>query len=354
MAIKKNSRRLKKKVAKKVVKTIATTLEHKENTALSLTQDIRENSVKKNQRNVLALVKSKVPSVPKIHVGKAVEKLELHEGGRGEKVIATLASLALLGGTIWLAAGVVPQWYKMTNIGGVEELDRQADQRKKEKEAEDARVNPASSAKLTTNFGDIVIKLFKGETPVSADNFLRLVDRKKYDDLPFHRMVEADSFAVLQGGDYGRGALNADGEPIASPGALTATIQDEVWKIFPEFDDAGNLINQPVFNVESAYAGYSVLGKSNDGVVQQQVTIKKGYIAMAKTQEPNSASSQFFLTLTDTTLPADYTVFGKVSDESLAVIDRIAQEVSPIDANGAAAQDGKPEKEVKIVTAIIQ
>jgi cyclophilin family peptidyl-prolyl cis-trans isomerase len=274
-----------------------------------------------------------------------LKRFKLDEGGKGDRYLATAASIALIAASVWIAVGYIPQIYKLTSLGGVEELDQKAGERKQDKLAEDSRIAQVNKAVMKTSMGDIKLDLFRADAPVTTDNFLRLSDRKKYDGNMFHRMVQTDSFAVLQGGDYEKN--NGQG----GAGALTATIQDEVWKVFPEFGDNGQLVNQPQFNVPSAYSGYAVLGKSQDGSsVQQQVTIKKGYLAMAKTSAPNSAGSQFFYTLADTTLPADYTVFAKVSDESLSVLDKIASEVNPVDSSGAKSIDGKPSKEIKITS----
>ena len=54
------------------------------------------------------------------------------------------------------------------------------------------------------------------------------------------------------------------------------------------------------------------------------VTYPRGTVAMAKTAQPNSGGSQFFLVYADSTLPPDYTVFGTIDDAGLATIDAIA------------------------------
>ena len=312
-----------------------------------------QNSTKKESETALVIKQETIPKTAKNSlltqvktVGKKLgSKLQVEEGSRSDKWIATLASVVLMLGTIWIGGRYVPEIYKLTSLGGVEELNKQAEIRKSEREAEDLRIQGVNKVIMKTNFGDIELNLFRAETPITNENFLRLADRKKYDNNAMHRMVKSDSFAVIQGGDYGG---TKDGKNL-SVGALTATIQDEFWKVFPEFNDQGNVTNQPILNVPSAYSGYAVLGKSGtETIPQQQITIKKGYLAMAKTSEANSAGSQFFYTLADTTLPADYTVFAKVSDSSMVVLDKISSEVDPVDGSGNKTTDGKPSKEVKI------
>ena len=201
---------------------------------------------------------------------------------------------------------------------------------------------------MKTNFGEIELSLFRAEAPITNENFLRLADRKKYDNNTFPRMVKADDFVIIQGGDYG--GVDKNGNSL-SVGALTATIQDELWKVFPEFDEQGGLVNQPVLNIPTAYTGYAVLGKSGtETILQQQITIKKGYLVMAKESKSDTAGSQFFYTLSDTTLPSDFTVFAKVSDSSIKILDSILSEVDPVDGDGNKTTDGKPNKEIKIST----
>jgi len=61
--------------------------------------------------------------------------------------------------------------------------------------------------------------------------------------------------------------------------------------------------------------------------------------------------------LTDTLLPAEYTVFGVIDSESFAVLDKIMKEVEPVAAEGQQQtpeyKDGKPNKEIKIESAKI-
>ena len=71
----------------------------------------------------------------------------------------------------------------------------------------------------------------------------------------------------------------------------------------------------------------------------------RGTIAMAKTAQPNSGGSQFFLVYADSTLPPSYTVFGKIDAAGLATVDKVAA-AGADDSNGAG--DGKPKTPVEI------
>lgn len=269
----------------------------------------------------------------------------LNKEGNVDKIWSSLGVLLVLGLTLWLVYGYIPQVYKLTSLGGVEELDKKAADRAEERKKEDQRIAGVNQVVMKTNFGDLKLNLFTSQVPVTADNFLRLAERGKYNNVFFHRIVKESTFAVLQGGDYNQGKKDANGNLVTSDAALQATINDEQWKVEPEINGQNALTNQPEFTVPEAYKDFAVIAQG-----QTQVTIKKGYVAMAKTQQPNSAGAQFFFILSDTTLPADYTVFAKVSNETLAVLDTIYQQVDPVDADGKVTQDGKPSKEIKIET----
>jgi peptidyl-prolyl cis-trans isomerase B (cyclophilin B) len=124
---------------------------------------------------------------------------------------------------------------------------------------------------METNYGTIELELFWKETPKTAENFLRLVISGFYDGLTFHRIVP--NF-VIQGGD-------------------------------PSGDGTGG-------------PGYSIpFEKANTKHL-------RGYLGMARSQDPNSAGSQFYICLRDLpNLDNNYVVFGKVN-KGMDVVDKIA------------------------------
>lgn len=127
-------------------------------------------------------------------------------------------------------------------------------------------------AVLETNKGTIKFKLFENDAPVTAKNFIDLANKGFYNGLKFHR-VEPNF--VIQGGDpKGNGS-----------GGSEKTIPLEVT---------------PKLKHDSA-----------------------GVVAMARTPDPNSASSQFYITLAPASfLDMQYAVFGKVV-EGLDVVKSI-------------------------------
>jgi peptidyl-prolyl cis-trans isomerase B (cyclophilin B) len=137
-----------------------------------------------------------------------------------------------------------------------------------------------SMIKLHTNHGVIGINLFAEEAPVTVANFIEYVKDGHYDNVIFHRVI---SNFMIQGGGF---------EPGMKQKATRATIKNE----------ADN-------------------GLSN----------KSGTVAMARTNEPHSASAQFFINVKDndfldhsskTAQGWGYTVFGEVV-EGLDIVEKI-------------------------------
>jgi len=137
---------------------------------------------------------------------------------------------------------------------------------------------------LETNFGDIVVELYPENAPITVDNFLGYVNSGFYDGLIFHRVVE--NF-MLQGGGY--------------------------YFIHPY--------------IYYAQPGAPIILESYNGLSNL-----RGTIAMARTSDPNSATSQFFINHMDNpNLDREnaedgfgYCVFGRVVS-GMEVVDDIAQ-----------------------------
>ena len=136
--------------------------------------------------------------------------------------------------------------------------------------------------KLHTNFGEITIELDAEKAPITVANFLAYVESGFYADTIFHRVI--DGF-MIQGGGF-TGAM--------SQKETNATIKNE----------------------------------ANNGLANKKYTI-----AMARTPNPDSASSQFFINVADndflnfsapTSQGWGYCVFGKVV-AGTEVVDKIAK-----------------------------
>jgi len=131
---------------------------------------------------------------------------------------------------------------------------------------------------LDTTAGPITVELDREKAPKTVDNFLKYVDDKFFDNLIFHRVI---SGFMIQGGGFD-----------------TQLREKEEGKRAPIRNESGN-------------------GLSNS----------RGTIAMARTNDPNSATSQFFINHADNprldSFGGGYTVFGKVID-GMDVVDKIA------------------------------
>jgi peptidyl-prolyl cis-trans isomerase B (cyclophilin B) len=129
-----------------------------------------------------------------------------------------------------------------------------------------------SQVRIATDKGDIVVRLFPDDAPMHAAAFLKLVENGFYDGLAFHRVEPG---FVIQGGD-------PDGDGTGGPG----------YRLKAEFNPRPHM---------------------------------RGTLAMARSSNPDSAGSQFYICLADARfLDGQYTVFGEMTDgfETLDAIRR--------------------------------
>ncbi|MCI4345780.1 MAG: peptidylprolyl isomerase [Thermoplasmata archaeon] len=151
--------------------------------------------------------------------------------------------------------------------------------------------NPKVS--LKTNHGTIRIEVFEKEAPITAGNFLKLVQKGFYNGVTFHRVIPG---FMIQGGD-------PDGTGSGGPGY---TIRDE-------------------FAPGLKHSGPGMLSMANAG--------------------PNTGGSQFFITVAATPwLDGKHAIFGKVV-EGQAVADTISK--LPRDRND------RPKEQVRIESATV-
>jgi cyclophilin family peptidyl-prolyl cis-trans isomerase len=287
------------------------------------------------------------------------------------KVIGAINAAVLIGLFAGFTFYIIPERILTQTDDKVEERRAKEDQEKRDQDKKDAdtRLNTESSVlKFDQNknwdlsmkiaeFGDLKINLKNEFAPKTVENFVRLSYRGYYDNTIIHRIVKDTDFAVIQGGDKesrngsgGRSAFFVENQD-------EGLIPDEIWTTKPEFKvetkttetgaetQQNVLANEPKLRYPDLYANFNPDGGT--------VEYRKGLILMAKTTQPDSASSQFFITLDKTILPAEYTVFGVISPESFAVLDKIKSEVNPVqnDEEGNPvpdARDGTPSKEIKI------
>src|SRR5665647_1339150 len=136
------------------------------------------------------------------------------------------------------------------------------------------------TVEVLTNHGAFVIALDPAKAPKSVENFLRYVDAKHYDGTIFHRVIPT---FMIQGGGFD---AQLEKKPVQAP----------------------------------------VTNEADNGLKNT-----RGTVAMARTSDPHSATSQFFVNVTDNAFLDHqakdaqgwgYTVFGRVT-EGMDVVDKI-------------------------------
>ena len=149
----------------------------------------------------------------------------------------------------------------------------------------------AATVELKVKYGTIKIELDGDNAPVTAGNFADLVKRDLYKGLTFHRVVNEPTPFVAQGGDpLGNGTGN-----FVDP--ATSKTRYIPLEILP--DGA----KEPVYG--------QILAPTQ----KPKLRHSKGAIAMARSQQPNSASCQFYFALDDIYfLDGSYAVFGYVTE----------------------------------------
>lgn len=166
---------------------------------------------------------------------------------------------------------------------------------------------------MTVNGAPITIEVDGNNAPITSGNFVDLVERGVYDGLVFHRVVKDPEPFVAQGGDpqgknpnFPVGRLGTGG--FTDPNTnLQRYIPLEIRPEYDEDEEAPSII-------------YSK-------TISETPELKhiRGTIAMARSQMPDSASSQFYFALADLPfLDGNYAVFGKVT-EGMEVVDNIKQ-----------------------------
>ena len=147
------------------------------------------------------------------------------------------------------------------------------------------------------NGGEFIIELYPEYAPKTVENFLKLVNNGFYDGLTFHRVV--DNF-MCQGGDPEGNGMGGSAE-----------------KIYGEF--------------------------STNGWPQNTLSHTRGVISMARSQENNSASSQFFICYSDycRALDGSYAAFGKVT-EGMEVCDAFCAVARTYNSMGEKASPIEP------------
>ena len=141
----------------------------------------------------------------------------------------------------------------------------------------------------------IKIELYPEIAPITCANFEKLVKEGFYDGLIFHRVI---SGFMIQGGD-------------------------------PEGTGMGG-------------AKENIKGEFAQNGVENNLSHTRGVISMARSNEPDSASSQFFIVQADSTyLDGQYAAFGKVT-KGMDIVDKICKDTPVTDSNGTVEKKNQP------------
>ena len=150
------------------------------------------------------------------------------------------------------------------------------------------------SGTIETNLGTIKFKLLPELAPEHVRNFVQLAQSGFYDGTLFHRVIPG---FMIQGGD---------------PNTKNPDLKSQ-WGM-----------GGPGYNIKAEFNSRSHL---------------RGIISMARSQDPDSAGSQFFIVTSDSTfLDREYTVFGEVT-VGMDVADKIVK--LPRDGNDCPQQEAK-------------
>jgi peptidyl-prolyl cis-trans isomerase B (cyclophilin B) len=172
--------------------------------------------------------------------------------------------------------------------------------------------DPATvSVSMATNQGNIGLMLANNESPCTVNSFASLIGQGFFNNTKCHRLTTSADLAVLQCGD-------------------------------PKGDGTGG----PGYEFANEYPTDQY--PPNDPKSQQPVVYPRGTLAMAHSSQPNSNGSQFFMVYKDSQLPPDYTVFGKIQDDGLATLDKIAKA-----GVAGGGEDGPPATEVTIKSMLL-
>lgn len=145
------------------------------------------------------------------------------------------------------------------------------------------------------DYGTITVQLDPDVAPITCANFVDLADSGFYNGLTFHRIMEG---FMMQGGD-------------------------------PKGDGTGG-------------SEHTIVGEFANNGHENNLSHVRGTISMARSSDPDSASSQFFIVQQDSTfLDGDYAAFGTVTD-GMDVVDAICEAAQPTDGNGTIPADQQP------------
>jgi peptidyl-prolyl cis-trans isomerase B (cyclophilin B) len=163
------------------------------------------------------------------------------------------------------------------------------------------RLNGTATVEMTLSSGKVIMEIDGTAAPITAGNFIDLVRRNFYDGLKFHRVVKDPNPFVVQGGDpLGNGTGGFTDPDTKAKRSIPLEIQP---------------VDQPS----------PVYGRTLASTQVPKLRHDRGAVAMARSQMPDSASSQFYIALDNIYfLDGSYAVFGYVKS-GMELVDKIKQ-----------------------------
>lgn len=178
-------------------------------------------------------------------------------------------------------------------------------------------------ATVQTSMGTFEIGFYRKDAPKTVENFVQLAKRKFFDGMRVHRVSQG--FVIQTGDDKSKSAARVNEWGTGGQ------------SIYPhkQFDK----------RTSKSVTVYTFNDELNPDAPSYTEGYKKGVVAMANSG-PNTNTSQFFVMLRDnTTLPKNYTIFGKV-ESGMDVVEKIgAVEVIP---GPFGPTDGRPKTDILI------
>jgi peptidyl-prolyl cis-trans isomerase B (cyclophilin B) len=169
------------------------------------------------------------------------------------------------------------------------------------------RLEGKATVVMTVKGSPITIEVDGTNAPITAGNFVDLVQRGVYDGLVFHRVVRQPNPFVVQGGD----PKSKDPK------------QQQSWGTGGFIDPATNKERSIPLEIKPKGGKEPIYGQTIREA--PELTHKMGAVAMARSQNPDSASSQFYFALADLAfLDGSYAVFGNVT-EGMEIVNKIQQ-----------------------------
>lgn len=170
-----------------------------------------------------------------------------------------------------------------------------------------------ATVELIVKGSPITIQIDGADAPITAGNFVDLVNRGVYNGLAFHRVVREPQPFVVQGGDPQGRDPNFPVDRLGTGSFIDpATSLPRYIPLEIKPQDA----DQPIYSKTFESAGITK---------PPQLRHTRGAVAMARSNLPDSASAQFYVALTELDfLDGNYAVFGYVTN-GMEVVDQIQQ-----------------------------